>query len=246
MGTSDTIGTGEAAGPDHAGSVAIAWQGEMELQDASWSLGSGRSVEFRLVERPDDPAHEHPFRHWQRKRGGRLGQRFHGVFVATDMTDAAYDGEVMLQAWTDSDRGRSVKFWLDEESHTHNFAGFNKRTSKEPGSMFAAVLVLLQDDGSVLDEKREEAVTDKRKKFSSQAHLMVTSPLFIQYLIERCGHTQVLERKGLSWTPDRAKQYVKTKLGIESLSDLDRDEVALAKFHEQIRKPYSRFTGADR
>lgn len=112
--------------------------------------------------------------------------------------------------------------------------------------MFAAVLVLLQDDGSVLDEKREEAVTDKRKKFSSQAHLMVTSPLFIQYLTERCGHTQVLERKGLSWTPDRAKQYVKTKLGIESLSDLDRDEVALAKFHEQIRKPYSRFTGADR
>lgn len=241
MDTSDTRRDSESA----ASLVAIAWKGELELLHADWSLGSGRTVEFRLVESPDTGVVEHEFKKYQRRRGGRLGQRFHGVLVPEGMTDAAYDSELMFMGWSDSDRGRTVKFFLDEFADTHPFCGFEKRSTKTPGSIFAAVLVLLQDDGTVLDEKKEEAVTGKRRRFSADAHLMVTSPLFIQYLTERCGHTQVLEKRGLSWTPALAKQYVKTKLGIESLSDLDRDAAALAKFHETIRIPYSKFTGRD-
>jgi len=236
---------GDDAQQDHAGSVAIAWQGGFELLNADWSLGSGRTVEFRLVETPGAEVVEHPMRRYQRRRGGRMGQRFHGVLVADGMTRPAYDGELMLCAWTDSDRGRSSKFWLDEEAGIHPLHGFDKRTAKAPGSMFAAVLVLIQDDGKVIDGEAEERLTKPRKRLSNDAHFMVTSALFIQYLTEHSGHTQILERKGLSWTPERAKAYVKTKLGIESLSDLDRDETVAEKFHEQIRRPYSRFAGRE-
>jgi len=208
------------------------WSGHFELKNAKWELDTGRTVEFRIVYYSDEPV-KHPFREYQRQRGGKVGQRFHAVIVPDGFEVAAYASEVMLCAWADNQGGRTVKFWLDHEAEHHPFAGYKKYSGKEVGSMFSAALRVLED---CPDTPKEEQ--PKRRKFSQDAFLIITSEKYRQYLKERSGLTAVLEKRGLSWTPEFAKQYIKKKLNIESLSDLDRDPKKADLFHKLVRKPF--------
>lgn len=220
----------------------VAWQGTMELMNANWSLGSGQTVELRIAERSDEEG-PHPFRQFQRRRGGKMGQRFHAVFVPEGAEQAIYDSEVMLAGWSESDRGRMLKLWLDEHGGQHPFSGLNARTAKEPGQLFGAVFVLITDDGQAVDQEVEDRLGGKRRKLSSDAHLIVTGPLFAQFLSERYELPARLRAQG--WTADIAKRFVKHRLGIESLSDLDRNEAAATRFHEEFRKPFAATQGRD-
>lgn len=223
----------------------IAWQGTTELLNAQWTLDSGRTVDLRLVETPFTVFHEHEFKKFQRRRGGRVGQRFHTVFVPADSEQPIYDGETMFAGWTDSDRGKTLKLWIDEDSAQHPFSGFKKRTAKEVGSLFASVFILITDDGNAIPVDTEQSKQNKKRKLSSDAHLIITSELFLQYLSEKCEYTDKLIAQHKVWTPDLAKRYVKHTLHIESLSDLDRDDEAADGFHATFRIPYLNWQGKD-
>lgn len=223
----------------------IAWRGSVELSNASWSLDSGRLCEFRLIEQPGDGP-THPFAEYQKRRNGRLGQRFQAAIVPEGSDIPAYAGETMLCAWKNDHEGKSVKFWLDEEADRHPLAGYTRRTKTAPGSLFAAVFVVINDDGSPVDRQQEEQAKEpKKRKLSAQAHLMITSTLFCNYLRERCEYTKTLHKQGRDWTPDTARAYVKWLIGVSSLSDIDWSKPAEAKFHELVRKPFSRYNGQE-
>lgn len=73
------------------------------------------------------------------------------------------------------------------------------------------------------------------RKFSSSVHLLVTSPRYVQWLRETKG---ALVKE---WTPELAKRYTKKVIEVESLSDLDRDQRAVKRYHEHIARPYARW-----
>lgn len=73
------------------------------------------------------------------------------------------------------------------------------------------------------------------RKFSASVHLLVTGVRYVQWLQETKG-TLVKE-----WTPELARRYTKQVLEVESLSDLDRDQNAVNRFHELIRRPFARW-----
>lgn len=214
---------------------------------ASWSLDTGRVAEFRLIEVTDGADCVHPFRAFQRRRGGRVGQCFRAVFVEHANVRTTYDDELQLMGWADTSgsSGRTVKFWLDEEADRHPFAGYDKRTTSKPGSLFSMLLVQLADNGHPVDQADQAAAegagrTRGKQKLSSAAHLIITQPLFVQF----CAETFPKTPRG-GWTPETTKRFVKWRLGIESLSDLDRDEAKAQDFHSVFRKPYLAWRGFD-
>ena len=222
----------------------VAWAGSVELQNAAWSSDSGRTVEMRLIEKPGEGP-SHPFAEYQKRRNGRLGQRFHAAIVAEDTQESVYDGEMMLAAWKNDHEGKFVKFWLDEEADRHPFAGYQRRTKTTPGSRFAAVFVLIDEHGAVDGVQEEMSKEPKKRKLSAQAHLMITSELFCRYLRERCEYTRVLHSRGRDWTPKDARAYVKYLIKVDSLADIDWNQEAAARFHDLVRKPFARYNGQE-
>jgi hypothetical protein len=201
-----------------------------------------------LVESPGSEHHVHPFKKYQKRRGGKVGQIFGAAFYRIeDPTRPIYDGEIMLAGWGDTERGQSVKFWLDNEASLHPFAGLRRRAGKELGQFFAVAMTLVDDSGGpAVDRDIEDTMTrpgQKRRSLSQDAYLIITSDRFCQFLREKCEYTAVLDRKGRAWDGPTAKNYVKWRLSIESLGDLDRSADAAKRFHEEIRIPYSRWNG---
>lgn len=233
--------------PDVALHRSIVFSGSFELLNAQWALDSGRTVDLRIVE---EPGHDkvNPFKQYQRKRAGRVGQSFHAVIVADGDTRSAYDGPVMLAGWGDSsDKGQWVRWWLDEESALHPFAGFTRRSGMGLGKFFAAVVALTVEPGGCLQDAHETG-GDKQpapRKLSADAHLIVTSQRFGQWLEEKCEYTTRLHEEGRKWDAQTAKKYVKWKLKVESLSDLDRIEEKAEQFHKEFRIPYSKWNGRE-
>lgn len=239
-------------GTDIASSIAglIAYHGELELLNAKWELASGRTVEFRLIETADMAKQLNPFKEYQRRRNGHVGQRFHGSIVPVGSEEPAYDGEVMLCGWSDSERGKTVKWWLDEEADRHPFAGYGRRSSSAPGSLFMGVFALLSDDGKAENQDQKSVAEGRGRRLSSQVHLMITSPMFVRFMTERSRKTAALQRNGKAWDTMHdgemmTKAYIKKFLGIESLSDLDRDAGKAEMFHRTFRIPYARWSGKE-
>lgn len=181
----------------------------------------------------------HPFKRFQKKRGGKVGTRFHMTCAQAKGSEGllVYNGEAMLASWSDSSNpGQTVRLWLDDEAERHPFAGFARRNRNLPGDMFGLVLVELTDDQVPVDQRAEEKLRPRRK-LSQDAHLIVTSDMFVRYLTEM--------RPQRHWDANSARQYVKDALGIESLSDLDRNPAVAKEFHERIRKPYARWNSQE-
>jgi hypothetical protein len=148
--------------------------------------------------------------------------------------EIVFDDEVMLAGWRDSsDKGQWVRLWLDHDSVLHPFAGFNRRKGDQPGDYFACAFVATTEPGS-----GESIDRPNQRKESQRAWLMINSQRFRQWLEERCEYTAVLERKGRRWDPETVKSYVKWKLKIESLSELDKHNGALERFDREFREPF--------
>lgn len=231
-------------------SEAIVFKGGFELLDAKWSLDSGRTVEFRIVE---EPGHDriNPFKQYQRRRNGRVGQSFYAGIVLDGADKATYSGDVMLAGWGDShDKGQWVRFWLDPEASLHPFAGFTRRSTSSVGQLFAAAIVITIEPGGGLQVSEDAAAGDDHggnrvRRLSSDAHLMVTGNFFRQWLEEKSDFTEALHRKGRTWDAVTSKKYVKWVLGIESLSDLDRMSDKADRFHKEFRIPFSKWNGKE-
>lgn len=238
----------------------IAFRGEVELINANWSLDQGRTVEFRLV--GDAYSRIHPFKRFQQRRNGRMGTRFKCAVAKSFQGEIYFVGETMLAGWKDSSYGgQTITLWLDDEADRHPFAGFNRRKNGTPGDLFAIVLVEIDENEQPVRQQQDEhapgqggvpapgggpprhqgksvaggAHSPRRSKPSQQAHLMVTSAMFVRYLQET---RPKLVRQ---WTPEVARRWVKSEINVESLSQIDRDSAAFKRFEEQIRKPYARW-----
>jgi hypothetical protein len=209
--------------------------------NAQWKIDEGRTVDLRLA--GDGFERVHPFKRFQKKRAGRVGTRFHMTCADTQTGELIFNGEVMLAGWNDTSfQGQTIKLWIDEESTRHPFAGYIRRSGKAVGSIFQSVLVEVSEDDTPVDQHAEKNLEDaharKKKAFSSSAHLMVTSAKFVQYVRETQNCTGTVD-------PEYAKKWVKWRVGIESLSDLDRDPMALKRFREVIQRPFARWNGED-
>lgn len=215
--------------------MTVVFQGELELADAKWSLGSGRTVDFWLPGELDLSIN--PFKVYQKRRGGKVGQRFGAAIVPVGFAIPAYSGEVMLAAWSDNEKGKTVRFWLDEEAGLHPFAGYNKRDAKNSGQRFMAALQVINDDETIADPEREEELQKPRKPRtrSQEVHLIVTGHRFMQYLL----HT------GADLEERSPKQFVKECLGLQSLSQLDGDDALYGEWTEGIWKPFSTWAQRD-
>lgn len=145
-----------------------------------------------------------------------------------------YDDECMLAGWGDtSDKGQWVRLWLDADASLHPFAGYKRRGASEAGDYFAAAFVLTTEPGGPA-----EAVQSRGRKPSQHAFLLIGSSRFRQWMEERNAYTKTLEKKGRRWDPETIKRYVKYRLQIESLSELDRGEDVLRRFNSEFREPF--------
>ena len=216
------------------------------MKDARWSLDHGRTVVFRLVTTPECDITRNPFSEHQKRGKGHMGQIFHACIVPDGEVRPIYDAQLRFADWKCDSRGRDVSFWLDDEADRHPFAGYSRRKgTTETGATFAAVFVLIEEERAV-DLVTEEKIAAVRapRKLSSQVHLMITGPRFLQFLTERnVKATQQLRELGLKWDGERARLWVKRALEIESLSELDRRQDKAEEFHERIRKPFAAWNG---
>jgi hypothetical protein len=220
--------------------------------NARWSLDSGRTVEFRLIETAATENSVNPFKEYVKRRNGHVGQRFWSAIVPVGSEQPVYDGELMLCDWGDTARGKTVKFWLDNEASLHPFAGYRRRIGKETGSLFMGALTELSDEGDAVDQGQRDVAEGKPRRLSSSVHLMITSPLFCQFMTERSQRTASIHRRGLTWSSAHpktgemmTKAYVKAFLKIDSLSDLDRDPHKAEQFHKTFRRPFARWSGGE-
>jgi len=186
----------------------------MEVMLAAWKDSSsiGQSITLWL----DDEVAVHPFCGCQRRKAAIAGDMFALVLVELNDDDTPVDN-------------RSEQF--------SDNAGVHPRPAAAPGDAHARGAGA--GDGSSgpgpRANRKGAAGNHSPKKLSSSVHLLVTSQIFLRWLQETKG-TLVKE-----WTPELARRYAKSLLKVESLGDLDRDQEAVKRYHELIRRPYERW-----
>jgi hypothetical protein len=199
--------------------VADSKTGEMffhgEVMLAGWkdSSYSGQQITLWL----DEEADRHPFAGFNRRKNGAPGDMF-----AVSMGELDDNDQLVNEA-----RREAVEAAVHGSGDTAP-AGPGVGAAGAPGAG-------AEPRAGAKDRPGAAKAARGGRRFSSQAHLMVTSKMFIRYLEE------TKPRPNQLWTAERAKMWVKNELKIESLSDLDRNKSAERAFHEKIRKPYARW-----
>lgn len=249
----------------------IAYRGEVEVLNATWSLDEGRMVELRLC--GEAYGRIHPFKRHQQRRNGRMGTRFRASFANSTTGEALATMDLMLASWKDTSRtGQSIRLWIDNEVEVHPFSGCMRRQGQNPGDMFAVVMVELDEDDSAINQSKRESVENgegpvgpdpqgteaegpsedpvsshqrarhggnpgkprKPRSLSSTVHLLVTSPIFLRFLQET--KSELVPQ----WTSEKAREYIKSYLKVQSLSELDRDQAAVRRW-DKVRQAYDRW-----
>ncbi len=224
----------------------VAHKGMLELLDASWGLNDGRTVKFRLVEGPGELG-VHPFKQFTRRRGGRVGTRFHVVFVHVDSEKKFDTMEVMLAGGGEPlGQGQWVKFWIDDESSNHPFAGYRGRGKDQPGDIFGAAFVEVADDEEIVDQHKRARLgmaTRAKHHLSQWAAMLSSNENFLQYLTEKAVIEG--ELRSVEWwkDDDHVARWIRWVCHISSRSELDSNEKAARIFHEEIRKPFNDWYG---
>lgn len=221
----------------------IAHKGGLELLDAEWKLNTGRTVKFRLVS-DNGPMIVHPFLAFVRRRGNRVGSRF--MVAATRVGDETvfFQGEMMLAGGGNPlGQGMWVRFWLDDEADSHPFAGCAGRHGDEPGDLFEAAFVELDDDDQPINQKKRDRVEKHKRRQGGLCRWAATrsnDKLFLQYLSENITMPDSKSRPVSWWQrKDHVARWIRWTCQIESRADLDTNAKAAEHFHERIRRPYS-------
>lgn len=213
--------------------MKTAWQGEMEFLGATWNDRDGRSAALRLIGTPGDDS-EHPFKHFTRSRGGRGGTRFQ-LSMSKVGTEEATMCEVMLIDWMENAGGRSVRFWVDPEPDRHPFEGLMRANGGTPGDKLMVAIIEVNDQDEVVEES--ERTKHHGQRLSNYAALLCREERFRDWMWQTAITKRKTERS--EWTEALAAEYIRKVCGISSRSELDRNEIAAAKFHRSIRVPYS-------
>lgn len=206
----------------------IAFTGELEFAAASEDDRTGRTVRFRLVRRPEDMLAAHPFSKYTRRRRGHAGTRFESVLTEVD-GDLQVSCEMMLLNWADGPQGATVVFLLDYALDDHPFMSCTRHTKDAAGTRFMAVLLEVDDDNTIVDQEKRERVESRYKQtLSNAAAVMTKNPRF---------HTWLREvQEDREWDAALADAWLKETIGIESKTELDREDGesvrAIAAFHK--------------
>jgi hypothetical protein len=133
--------------------------------------------------------------------------------------------ECMLAGWSETHTGGvKITFWLQDDEDLEPFRLLTVKKGKTAGQRFYAALALIEDD--------ETMATTTKHHASSDAHLMVTSDMFLAYV-----RANVPSR--LPWDKERAKRWAKNQISIDSLSELDQDPLKLKRFRDIVQRPYA-------
>lgn len=136
----------------------------------------------------------------------------------------AFKDEVMLAGWQETHSGGAkVTFWLASSEALEPFRLATVRKGKVAGQRYMCVLV--------------EIDTDERpvRHISNDAHLMITGEQFV-------GYATAVGPKSIGNNVERIRDWAKWQMGVKSLSELDTDPAAVARFHELVRKPFLRWS----
>lgn len=252
--------------PEH-----IAYRGEVEVLNATWSLDEGRMVELRLCGEPYGRIH--PFKTHQQRRNGRMGTRFRAAFANSKTGEPLATMDLMLASWKDTSRtGQSIRLWIDNEVDVHPFSGCARRQGQNLGDLFAVVMVELDEDDSAINQSKRDRVENsqgpggpdpqgveaqgtgedpvqpherarhggnqskprKPRSLSSTVHLCVTSALFVRFLEETKPNLVP------QWNSQKAREYVKSYLKVQSLSELDNDPEKARRW-QKVRSAFERW-----
>lgn len=221
----------------------VAHKGGLELLDAKWELNTGRTVKFRLVSTREEPLLLHPFREFVRRRGNRVGTRFYAAVTRVGEDEVFFKGEMMLAGGGNPlGQGMWVRFWLDDESSHHPFAGCAGRRGDNPGDLFMAMFVELDSDDEPINQekrKRAERANGRQSTLCTWACARSNDKLFLTYLAENVETKQGLRSESWWRDEDRVAWWIRWTCGIESRKDLDSNPEAAEIFHERIRRPYA-------
>lgn len=144
------------------------------------------------------------------------------------MTDIAYQGEVQLLGWSESDKGgRTVKFQCGGDDAEHPFKRFRSK------ARFAVVFVEIGDDEKPVaqpDLPTTGHVSGLR--LSNESALLCKDADFWTWIESRVWGVPIHSEK-------KCAEVIKDLLGIESRSELDRDDEAAAQFIAEVLTPYN-------
>jgi hypothetical protein len=224
----------------------IAHRGGLELLDAKWELNSGRTVKFRLVSSDETPMILHPFAQFVRRRGHRVGTRFYVAITRVGDEQVFYQGELMLAGGGNPlGQGMWVRFWMDEEATSHPFSGCAGRRGNDPGDLFEAAFVELDDDDEPINQEKRARLerangAPKGGAMCRWAAMRGHDGLFLQWLSEEMPLPDKKLRPVAWWArEDHVARWIRWLCGVESRADLDNNAKAGEIFHERIRRPYS-------
>jgi hypothetical protein len=218
----------------------IAWKGELILAAATWADNAGHKAKFKVV---GDTRGPNPFKYFTKRRKGKAGTRFMATLahVKEDAPNGVvipFTVELMLANWTDSSTsGHSVEFWCPPpDQGMHVFEGYERNKDS-----FMVALAELDDDDAVIDQKKREVVEQAEKsphkpgqRLSQAAAMMCQNEQFWEW-------ATVNSHPPLSVMVDskeKAADWLRQSLAIESRAELDRDPAKAQRFHDEIRKPF--------
>lgn len=148
------------------------------------------------------------------------------------MSNIAYQGEVQLLGWAESDKGgRTVKFQCSGDDAEHPFKRFRGKTR------FAVVLVEIGDDEqpvqqSDLPSSASVATEIGGLRLSNAAALLCKDRDFWVWIESMVWGIPISSEQ-------KAKEVLCEQLGIDSRAELDSDEDAAAQFIARFLNPFN-------
>lgn len=183
----------------------------LECMLADWKDSSSVGQAFKFW--LDHESTLHPFAGFKRRKASEPGDLFTLTLVEVD------DDETNINA---AQRARA-------ESGQAAAAGDGGAQPGEPAGHHELPPVA----GNRTGAHRQKQSAPRR--MSSSVHLFATSALCVRWL------TETKRQLVKEWTPEVARQYIKSVCKVESLSDLDRNPEAVKRYNEEIARPYDRW-----
>jgi hypothetical protein len=146
-----------------------------------------------------------------------------------------FTGEVMLAGWADTHNGGAkVTLWLADDHDLECFRRMTVRKGKVAGQRLMCVLVEIDEQENPVNQELADMAT--KRKPSAEAHLVIMGEHFQRYFREniRVGQTSTAD-----WDAERIRAAVKSRIGVASLAEIDRDPAARKRYHDLIWLPFS-------
>ena len=221
----------------------VAFAGTTVLEKAIWDNVWGMYIQLKLEQRAHEKTTANPFKRFTKMRKGKVGTRFHAVFVNsrehTENPDFPpfYSDDVMLKSWGDGTTGWTLHLWVMPDCD-----GFHPWMHIDNKTEYALAMVELDDDEEAIDQdKRDRVVAGPKQRseytLSNYAAGLCRSPRFREWV--RRYQEGSPEFVGIDMTDEQAAIWLRDRLHIKSRSELDTNEDVARLFHQSIRKPYA-------